>query len=97
MKKAYTKPLIYVESFEMMEHISKGCGVFATFGGDACPITVDGLTFFTTEGPCSADAVSMFTFEHFNPDQDDPVRFLIDRINPTCYNSLTDFHQMFVS
>ena len=98
MKKEYTKPLIYVESFEMMEHISKGCGVLATFGGDACPITVDGLTFFTTEGPCSADAVSMLEFTPgYDPATIDPVRFLIDKVNPTCYNSLTDFHQMFVS
>lgn len=96
MKKVYAKPLLYAETFEMVEHISKGCGVLANFGGDACTITVDGLTFFTSADACSADAVSMLEFAGYDGSQD-PVRFLIDVVDPTCYNSLTDFHQMFIS
>ena len=98
MKKDYQKPLLFAEQFALNEHISKGCGVLTTFGGN-CPITVDGLTFFTTTPNCSDDAISMFSFNgyNFNDENADPVKFLIDEINPTCYNSLTDFHQMFVS
>lgn len=97
MKKEYSKPRVYVESFEMVEHISKGCGVMANFSGDACPLTVDGLTYFTTTDACNPDAVSMLEFDGFKPDEHDPLSFLIDVVNPTCYNSLTDFHQMFIS
>lgn len=96
MRKTYQKPLLFAERFAMNEHIAQSCGVQTSFGGD-CPITVDGLTFFTNENDCSEDAVSMFRFAEFDFDNGDPVKFLIDEINPTCYNSLTDFHQMFTS
>lgn len=82
----------------MVEHISKGCGVFASFSGDACPLKIeDDPTYFTSVPACEADAVSMLEFAGFNREKDDPLSFLIDVVKPTCYNSLTDFQQMFVS
>ena len=96
MRKTYQKPLLFAEQFAMNEHISKGCGVLTNFGGD-CPIKVDNdPAFFTSAPPCEPDGVSMLEFAGFDGSQD-PVRFLIDVVNPTCYNSLTDFHQMFIS
>ena len=35
MKKEYTKPLLFAESFELMEHISQTCGKIAGIGGIA--------------------------------------------------------------
>ncbi len=96
MRKAYQKPLLFAEQFAMNEHISKSCLLLTNFGG-GCPIAVDGLTFFTSTPDCSADAISMFEFNGYKEGEDDPLLFLINEINPTCYNSLADFHQMFVS
>lgn len=98
MKKAYAKPMLYAESFELVEHISKGCGVIASFGGD-CQLEADGYTFFTSsEYGCEADAVSMMENAGYNPETvADAVKFFINNVQATCYNSLTDFNLMYIS
>ena len=89
--------LLFAEQFAMNEHISKGCGVLANFGGD-CKLQVDELIFFTSaEYGCNEDGINVLQFAGYNEDTPDSVTFLIETVNPTCYNSLTDFHQMFIS
>lgn len=96
MKKDYQKPLLFAEQFALNEHISKGCGVLTTFGGD-CPIQVDNdPTFFTATPACHPDAISMLKFAGYDGSQD-PVRFLIEVVKPTCYNSFADYSQLFIS
>ena len=59
MRKQYTKPALYAESYELAEHISQGCAYVTNFGNQ-CPIVEAGVTFFTATPSCSADAISMF-------------------------------------
>ena len=95
MKKAYTKPLIYVESFEMTEHISKGCDYHTNFGNQ-CPISEAGVVFFTSTGSgCNNDGISMFTFAGIDP-ENATVEDLIG-MNIQCYNSLRDFSLLYTS
>lgn len=93
MRKAYAKPLLYAEGFELLEHISAGCAYEAQFSND-CQITVDGITFFTEAAACNDENGYLLlggnreaTLEEFYA------------IKQKCYNSFVDFTtgQFFVS
>ena len=93
MKKQYHKPALFAEAFSVAEHISS-C-VYQTNFGNQCPITDAGVTFFTNVTDCSVDGVSMFQFAGIDPEEA-TVEDLIG-MNIQCYNSLTDYHQLFTS
>lgn len=40
MKKSYEKPQIYLERFELAEHIASGCGMIVNWQDDSCFIGV---------------------------------------------------------
>ena len=84
----------YAEPFALEEHISS-CAYRTNFGNQ-CPITDAGVTFFTNEPDCSEDGVNMFVFAGIDPAQA-TVEDLINKVNPECYNSLQDYHQLFTS
>lgn len=97
MRKAYAKPLLYAEGFELVEHMAAGCAYMANFSND-CQITVDGITFFTPQAGCNDETgngilggvvedLSKATLDDFY------------RTKMTCYNSFVDFTtgQFFVS
>ena len=83
MKKDYAKPQLYAESFTLVEHVSAGCAYMANFSND-CPITVDGIQFFTAEVNCSADGILLLG-------KDDASLEDFYAINQRCYNSFVDF------
>ena len=94
MKKAYVKPALYAESFALAEHISAGCGYVANFG-NGCPITVEGITYFTSEISCSPKAVAIFEANNIDPNSA-TVETLMG-MNIQCYNSFVDFNMLFTS
>ena len=96
MKKAYKKPLLFAEPFALVEHISQTCA-FVTNFGNQCPIADAGVIFFTSmESGCNEDGISMLEFAGVVP-ADATVEDLINKVNPKCYNSLQDYHQLFTS
>lgn len=79
MKKAYSKPEIYVERFALYEHIASGCAASykntgeASFSGrDSCAFIASGLTLFLSDSrspegnPCS---------DYYDQDYDDSFEF----------------------
>ncbi len=95
MKKQYHKPALFAEAFSVAEHISS-C-VSQTNFGNQCPIADAGVIFFTSmESGCNEDGISMLEFAGVVP-ADATVEDLINKVNPECYNSLTDYHQLFTS
>ena len=76
MKKAYSKPEIYVERFALYEHIASGCAASykntgeAQFSGrDSCAFIVSGLTLFLSTSignPCS---------DYYDKNYDDSFEF----------------------
>lgn len=97
MKKAYTKPLIYVESFEMTEHISKGCGYLTNFGNQ-CPISEAGVVFFTSTGSgCNQDGINMIEFDYGPGSAASATVEDLIKMNIQCYNSFADFSKLFNS
>ena len=96
MKKAYTKPLLFIESFRMMDHIAKGCGYTTNFGNQ-CPINEAGVTFFTSVDACSEDGVSMIEFKYGEGSAANITVEQLIGLNVTCYNSFADFSQLFNS
>lgn len=91
MKKAYAKPRLYAESFELLEHISAGCGVIAQFGTD-CGI-VDGLvTFFAADPPCNEDGISAVEFKFGDGASSATLDDFINQLQPQCYNSFADYN-----
>ena len=60
MKKAYTKPALFAETFQMIEHIASGCLTVSGFQAMhntawTCAISVGGEVAFTTEVTSCAD------------------------------------------
>lgn len=63
MKKTYTKPALYAESFELSEHIASTCpgvapGMATHADANTCVTHIDlgdGLTLFWQSGGCSKD------------------------------------------
>ena len=96
MKKAYAKPMLYAESFTLVEHIASGCAYVTNFGNQ-CPISEAGVVFFLSDNSqCNEDAWSMMTFAGVDP-ANATVVDIIDKVKPTCYNSFADFSQLFTS
>ncbi len=96
MKKAYAKPMLYAESFQLVEHIADTCAYVTNFGSD-CPIYEAGVAFFrSAEAGCNADGMSMITFAGLDLETVS-VEQIINVVKPTCYNSFADFTQLFTS
>ena len=96
MKSAYIKPMLYAEAFALAEHIAGGCAYVTNFG-NTCPISEAGVVFFTsTQNGCNDDAISLMTFNGIEP-ATASVEDIIQKINPTCYNSFADFTALFTS
>ena len=98
MKKAYAKPTLYAESFELVEHISAGCAYQTTFGV-TCAYEEDDITFFTVEGTCSSDAISMI--RNAFPDTTDltslSMEGIIGKLKVNCYNTFSDLNKLYIS
>ena len=58
MRKPYQKPMLYVEHFELSEHIAIGCKLLDTDGQKnvlnpyQCTMDYGGMVLFTTEADC---------------------------------------------
>lgn len=94
MKKDYAKPQLYAESFTLVEHVSAGCAYMANFSND-CPITVDGITFFTETAGCKDEDGYLLLNGNREATLED-----FYAIKQRCYNSFVDFtngQQFFVS
>ena len=97
MKRTYIKPMLYAEAFALAEHIAGGCAYVTNFG-NTCPISEAGVVFFTNaeNSCCNEDAINMMTFNDIDP-ATASVEDIIQKINPTCYNSFADFTALFTS
>ena len=97
MKKAYAKPVLYAESFELVEHISATCAYRINFGV-TCAYEEDDTTFFTVD-PCSSDAISMIS--NAFPGTEDltslSMEQIINKLNVQCYNSFGDLNMLYIS
>ena len=88
MKKTYTKPMVYAESFAMLEHIAActiGQGYSATLrdtaGDNACAYTDNGLTVFPNEGVCGG------SYNERQYGSWDAYMAAVYGANTTCYNA----------
>lgn len=52
MKKVYEKPQVYMERFELAEHIASGCGMIIPARGDICFNMYPGMFDFSIESSC---------------------------------------------
>lgn len=95
MKQEYQKPVLYVESFTLANHIAGGCGYKTNFG-NGCPIEEAGMTFFVNEESCSEDAVLLWIGAGVMDESQRTVENL-SLLNIKCYNSFADFTQLFNS
>ena len=89
MKKAYVKPVLYAESFQLVEHISQGCGLVSHFTGD-CSFSDGDLTMFATENTCSADAVLLWQGVFGENYSSGATHADLDKLGMYCYNSYAD-------
>lgn len=88
MKRVYSKPMLFAESYELAEHIAGTCGVDAMSQANlrdlvSCGLKINGqdAVAFQTEGICH---------DWYNED-------LEEWVDIYCYNTFTDINQMFVS
>lgn len=95
MKKAYAKPMLYAESFALVEHIAQTCAWVTTFG-TGCPLADGPVVFFTETPGCNEDGISMITFAGYDPSEV-TMEQLINNIHPTCYNSFSEYSQLYTS
>ena len=96
MKKTYSKPFLYAESYALVEHISQSCGMVTNFG-NTCPVGDGGLVFFQSlDMGCNEDGISAIEFAGYDP-KTISMEDLIQKINPTCYNSFSEYAQMYTS
>ena len=97
MRKAYQKPVLYAESYALAEHISQTCA-FQTNFGNQCPITEYGVTFFTSStSGCNEDGISMIEFKYGDGSAANVTVEQLIGLRPTCYNSFSDFSQLYTS
>ncbi len=85
MKEVYAKPQLYAEAFALVEHVSAGCAYMAQFSND-CQITVDGITFFTSDAGCN----DQDGFDLLDGNQNATLEDFY-ALNQKCYNSFVDF------
>ncbi len=87
MKKVYSKPALYAETFELVEHVAGDCIVNDGFAGalhrgpESCGYRDSNITLFTGDLSDCADAAELFALAGASPSTDLSV------INMECYNS----------
>ena len=83
MRKPYQKPMLYVERFELSEHIAIGCKLLDTDEKNqldpyTCTMDYGGMVLFTTNGVCDStkghivfdvDRDPMFCYHGPSPDR----------------------------
>lgn len=95
MKKAYEKPVLYKESFQLMEHIAGNCIVNDGFAGahhrriEDCSYTDDNLELFYSAG--NGCDMSLY------PDDVTPGDGALEKIGIACYNSFLMVSNLFAS
>ena len=103
MKKPYTKPRVYAEAFELMEHVAGNCLVNDAFSGahhrnaGDCSYSDGNLYLFTSD----ANGCQTFLFAAVGgvPDPNIPSDIVskIEAIGMKCYNSFLATGQLFAS
>ena len=101
MKKPYTKPTVYAESFYLMDHIAATCTFQAHhLKEENCSFTDAGITMFATASACSADAANMWEFAKVPLESRTPWNLNLIGLGPEaypCYNSFQDYNQLWSS
>lgn len=94
MKKPYQKPRVYVETFELLEHIAScktgGQGVSVTYrDGSACTYTDANLTlFYPSNNGCTNGYYDPNDDSMYDSFEDYLASFGVDRGG--CYNAFSD-------
>ena len=92
MKKTYMKPEVYVESFQMVDHIAAGCVMDISDTGE-----LSGIPHYLRIESCSMgyneDAIQFFTSTTIN----NVCQIITDESSVECYNSFNDPEKMFSS
>ena len=98
MKKTYSKPVVYAESFYLVEHIA-ACTFQAHHAAEQnCKFTDAGITMFATASSCSPDAASMWDFAEVPENLRTAGNLgLIGLDGLVCYNSFQDYNQLWSS
>ena len=95
MKKTYVKPVLYKESFQLMEHIAGNCIVNDGFAGahhrriDDCAYTDGNLALFYDAG----NGCDMSIY----PDGVTPGEGALVELNVACYNNFLIVSHLFAS
>lgn len=79
MKKTYSKPLLYYESFSLSTQLAT-CGYTATFELNGCPISIPelgGETIFVTTGIC----------DWYTPNPDDMICYHVPTDDMSVFGS----------
>ena len=87
MKQSYTKPTLYAETFQLVEHVAGECG--ANIQGHnfnsitSCGITDSTGTSFFQSGVTNCGSELMV-------DSEDELKFILQNLHISCYNSAMD-------
>lgn len=99
MKKCYTKPVLYMESFELLEHIAGGCLTGDNFAGAQhrdgnCGYNIGGVVLFGygQNGCGDEEFQEMLAFAESSAT--DPAQVAKD-LGLECYNSFYDSAMQF--
>ena len=96
MKKEYRKPLLYAESYELMEHIAGNCVVNDGFEGahhrrlEDCAYTNGNLALFYSAG--NGCDMELFEFAEIEPGDG-----ALEELGVACYNSFLIVSNLFTS
>lgn len=91
MKKAYQKPVLFAENFQLVEHISEGCGLntgtYTPNQGTAwtCSVTDAGGTTLFMEGAEKCNVEGSNALDPNLPEIDELVAALLGGV---CYNTV---------
>ena len=89
MKQKYSKPMVYIERFELLDHISRGCNYAGAVVNqqkpESCSYAVDNLALFQNAGNGCLN-------QNYFPEMGDTWDTYISGVvgNPDCYNALSD-------
>lgn len=98
MKKPYRKPIVYVEKFELLEHIASckvGEGITNVTYRDrySCSYSDANVSLFMQDG-VNGCKIAEIMREYDYGDGTDPIQNFLDSLDPTpgggCYNAFTD-------
>lgn len=98
MKKPYQKPSVYVERFELLEHIASckvGEGITAVNYRDkyTCSYRDDDVSLFLEDGVNGCQIAEIMVLYDYG-DESDPIQNFLDSIDPVpgggCYNAFMD-------